>query len=82
MTGGNFDLARMEKALYGPTTQLPNDLTPEQGRELILKAAKDASCKGCSFRELPDHGTKAYCTNPDRKSVVADLRCEDYEEEE
>jgi hypothetical protein len=47
----------------------------------IIKSTETLTCTGCTFRELPDYGTKAYCTNPDRKSPVAGARCDDYEKD-
>lgn len=47
--------------------------------EVLIKAEEE-TCKGCKYREVASNGTKPYCGNPDRKSLDATKRCDDYEE--
>jgi hypothetical protein len=45
----------------------------------VLIRIEEETCKGCRFRTVDRDGT-ARCKNPFRRQVLADLRCDDYED--
>lgn len=47
--------------------------------DVLLKAEAE-TCKGCRHREVSYAGAREYCGNPAVKQLLADKRCEKYEE--
>lgn len=45
-----------------------------------LLDAEARTCKGCVHREVSHGGAREYCGNPDVKQLLADQRCDEYEE--
>lgn len=48
--------------------------------DVLLKAEAE-TCKGCIYREVWLYA-KPSCGNPEVKQVLADKRCDEYEEQE
>ena len=48
----------------------------------VLLRAEEESCKGCTFRTIDSNSTKARCKNPASGTLLAEKRCDDYEERE
>ena len=48
----------------------------------VLLRAEEESCKGCGYRDVPSNSTKAHCKNPASGTLLAEKRCDDYEERE
>ncbi len=46
-----------------------------------LLAAEAETCKGCRYREPPRDSAKERCVSLERRSPVAGVRCEYYEEQ-
>lgn len=47
--------------------------------EVLLKAEAE-TCKGCVHREVSYNSAREYCGNPLVKQLLADKRCDEYEE--
>lgn len=45
----------------------------------VLLRAEEETCKGCIHREVQPNA-REYCGNPATKQLLADKRCDEYEE--
>jgi hypothetical protein len=61
-------------------TALPRRQYRDPLEQLIEAEAE--TCKGCIHREVSHAGAREYCGNPAVKQLLADKRCEHYEETE
>jgi DNA-directed RNA polymerase subunit M/transcription elongation factor TFIIS len=59
-------------------TALPRRMYKDPAEQLL--DAESETCKGCSHREVSYAGAREYCGNPQVKQLLADKRCEFYEE--
>lgn len=58
-------------------TALPRRMYRDPAEQLL--EAEAATCKGCRSRKVDREGI-ARCSNPRRHEVLADKRCDEYEE--
>jgi hypothetical protein len=56
---------------------LPRRMFKDPAQQLL--DAEALTCKGCMHREVP-HTGREYCGNPLVKQLLADKRCNEYEE--
>lgn len=61
-------------------TALPRRMYRDPAEQLLEAEAE--TCKGCVHREVSHGGAREYCGNPDVKQLLADQRCDEYEENE
>ena len=47
----------------------------------VLLDAEAETCKGCMHREVSYAGARECCGNPAVKQLLADKRCDEYEEQ-
>lgn len=57
---------------------LPNRKFGDPLKVLLAKEAE--TCKGCVHREVSHVGAREYCGNPDVKQLLADKRCDEYDD--
>lgn len=58
-------------------TALPRRMYKDPAQQLLDAEAE--TCKGCAHREVQSNA-REYCGNPQVKQLLADKRCEFYEE--
>lgn len=59
---------------------LPRCMFKDPAQQLL--DAEALTYKGCAHREVSYNGAREYCGNPQVKQLLADKRCEFYEEVE
>lgn len=63
-------------------TALPRRMYSNPEYQLLEAEAEAETCKGCKHREVSGNGAREYCGNPKVKQLLADKRCDEYEEDE